>query len=98
MHISKRRLPSSPAEKHIDEIKNPSPRDVEKMFDGSAVIFDITESTKQGGRRWLVRRASLTLQLCLTPPASRAFTHFPARGCRCYNLRVATRQGAASFA
>jgi hypothetical protein len=36
-------LPSSPAEKYIDEIKNPSTGEVEKMFDGGAVIFDITE-------------------------------------------------------
>jgi hypothetical protein len=38
------------------------------------------------------RRASLTLQLCLTLPAARALTHFPARGCRCYNLLVAFRR------
>jgi hypothetical protein len=46
MHLSKRWLPSLPAEKYIDEIKNPCTRDVEKMFDGGAVIFDITETTK----------------------------------------------------
>jgi hypothetical protein len=50
MHISKRRLPSSPAEKHIDEIKNPSTREVEKMFEVGAVIFDITESTEKERR------------------------------------------------
>ena len=50
MHISKRRLPSSAAEKYIDEIKNPATREVEKMFDVGAVIFDISESTEKERR------------------------------------------------
>jgi hypothetical protein len=44
-------LPSSLAEKYGDEFKNPSTPEVEKMFDGGAVIFDITEATEKGGRQ-----------------------------------------------
>jgi hypothetical protein len=40
-------LPSSLAEKYGDEFKSPSTRDVEKMFDGGAVIFDLTDSTEK---------------------------------------------------
>jgi hypothetical protein len=47
MHISKRWLPSSLAEKYGDEFKNPSTRELEKMFGGGVVIFDITESTEK---------------------------------------------------
>jgi hypothetical protein len=43
-------LPSSPAEEHVDEIKNPSTREVEKIFDGGAVIFDRAELRKKEGR------------------------------------------------